>query len=98
MTRYVFKAIDIGASIVFMVLCTKTFCIHFYKDIERRLHARKRPTIKDTPSLISFNEIAITQLPTAALRLVSHHPRPPLSYFLITQKMQNPEPVGARGS
>jgi hypothetical protein len=80
MTRYVFKAIDIGASMVFLALCTKAFCIHFYEDIERRLHALKLPTIKDTPSPIPSEEIAITQLPTAALRLGSHHQHPPSSY------------------
>jgi hypothetical protein len=65
---------------VFLALCTKAFCIHFYEDIERRLHALKLPTIKDTPSPIPSEEIAITQLPTAALRLGSHHQHPPSSY------------------
>jgi hypothetical protein len=35
MTRFAFKAIDLGASAVFMALCIGAFCIHFYKDIER---------------------------------------------------------------
>jgi hypothetical protein len=33
--RYVFKAVDIVVSIVFLALCTKAFCIHFYQDIQR---------------------------------------------------------------
>ena len=36
MTRLIFKAINFGASAVFMALCTKAFCVHFYKDIEQR--------------------------------------------------------------
>jgi hypothetical protein len=60
MTRYVFKAIDIGVSSVFLALCLKAFCIHFYQDIERLLHARKLPIIKDAPSLMPSDEIAIT--------------------------------------
>ena len=50
MTRYVFKAIDFFVSIVFLALCVKAFCVHFYQDIEEQLHARKLPIIKDTPS------------------------------------------------
>jgi hypothetical protein len=80
MTRYIFRAMDIGASTVFLALCTKAFSIYFYQDIERRLFALKLPTIKDTPSPIPSEEIAITQLPTAALRLGSHHQHPPSSY------------------
>ena len=38
--RYVFKAIDFVFSAVFLVLCTKALCVHFYQDIERQLHAR----------------------------------------------------------
>jgi hypothetical protein len=37
MTRLILKAIDVGASAVFMALCIKAFCVHFYKDVERRL-------------------------------------------------------------
>jgi len=43
MTRYAFKAIDFSASIVFLALCTKAFCIHFFQDLERQLQARKLP-------------------------------------------------------
>jgi hypothetical protein len=39
MTRFILKAIDVGASAVFMALCTKAFFVHFYKDVERQLHS-----------------------------------------------------------
>ena len=35
--RYVFKAIDFVISVVFLALCTKALCVHFYQDIERQL-------------------------------------------------------------
>ncbi len=80
MTRYAFKAIDFGASVVFLALCTKAFCIHFYQDIERQQHARKFQASKDMLSLIPPEESAITQLPAAPLRLASHHPHQHESY------------------
>ena len=49
--RYVFKAVDIVVSIVFLALCAKAFCIHFYQDIKRQPRAQKLPTIKNAPSL-----------------------------------------------
>jgi hypothetical protein len=39
--RYVFKAVDIVVSIVFLALCAKAFCIHFYQDIKRQLRAQR---------------------------------------------------------
>ena len=39
MTRLILKAIDVGASAVFMALCTKAFFVHFYTDVERQLHS-----------------------------------------------------------
>ena len=39
MTRFILKAIDVGASAVFMALCTKAFFVDFYKDVERQLHS-----------------------------------------------------------
>jgi len=65
--RYVFKAIDFVISVVFLALCTKALCVHFYQDIERQLHARKLLTSHPP------GEIAIAQLPTP-LRLASDHP------------------------
>ena len=65
--RYVFKAIDFVISVVFLALCTKALCVHFYRDIERQLHARKLLTSHPP------GEIAIAQLPTP-LRLASDHP------------------------
>jgi hypothetical protein len=41
-------------------MCIKAFCTHFYQDIERQLHARKLPIIKDTPLLIPSDEVGIT--------------------------------------
>ena len=40
MTRYAFKAIDFSASIVFLALCTKAFCIYFFQDVEWQLQAQ----------------------------------------------------------
>jgi hypothetical protein len=77
--RYVFKAIDFVISVVFLALCTKALCIHFYQDIEQQRHARKLPIVKDAPSLILSDEGAITQLPAphrlARLRRDRRQPR-----------------------
>ncbi len=35
MTRLILKAIDVSASFVFMALCAKAFCAHFYNDLRR---------------------------------------------------------------
>ena len=35
MTRLLLRAIDFGASAVFMALCVRAFCVHFYKDTQR---------------------------------------------------------------
>jgi hypothetical protein len=40
MTRFIFRTIDFGASIVFMALCAKAFCVHFYEDLRR--HPQRR--------------------------------------------------------
>ena len=37
MTGLILRAIDFGASVVFLSLCAKAFCVHFYKDIARGL-------------------------------------------------------------
>jgi hypothetical protein len=42
MTRFIFRAIDFGASIVFMALCAKMFGAHLYEDLRR--HTPSRPT------------------------------------------------------
>jgi hypothetical protein len=62
MTRYVFKTVDFVVSIVFLALCIKAFCVHFYQDIEEQLHARTRklPIIKETPSLVPSDKVGIT--------------------------------------
>jgi hypothetical protein len=48
--RLLFKAVEIGASTVFLFLCAKAFCSHFYNDL-RRL-AQKRTQKKLRPSTI----------------------------------------------
>ena len=60
--RYVFKTIDFIVSVVFLALCIRAFCVHFYQHIEERLHARKLPIIKETPSLIpSDDNVSVSQ-------------------------------------
>ena len=36
MTRLILKAIDVGASAVFMALCTKAFCVYLFKQPSAR--------------------------------------------------------------
>ena len=73
MTRYVFKAIDLAASVVFMALCAKAFCVHFFKDLEGRLQRRKLPLIQNSPSLIPANAIPVRRPPTLLVRSASHY-------------------------
>ena len=80
MTRYVFKTIDLGASIVFLALCVKALCVHFFKDIEGRLERRKLPLSQNSPSLVPANTGAFRRPPTLSVRSASHHQRPPSSY------------------
>ena len=44
MTRWLLKAIDVGASAVFMALCTKAICVQFYQDIKRQLRIGSSPS------------------------------------------------------
>jgi hypothetical protein len=55
MTRLVFRA-NAGDSAVFLALRAKAFCTHFYCDLERLLHVRRRllPLIQSSPSLIPY--------------------------------------------
>ena len=41
MTRLLLRAIDFGASAVFMALCVRAFCVPFYKDTQRELRRRE---------------------------------------------------------
>ena len=45
LTPWLLKAIDIGESAIFIVLCTRAFFVHFYKDFQRlrRRHFARRP-------------------------------------------------------
>jgi hypothetical protein len=56
--RYVFKTIEFIVSVVFLALCIKAFCVHFYQDIEEQLHARTRklPIIKENTLASSFGQ------------------------------------------
>jgi hypothetical protein len=51
-TRYriLFKALEIGASAVFLFLCAKAFCSHFYNDLKRLVQKRRANKLR--PSAI----------------------------------------------
>jgi hypothetical protein len=80
MTRVIFKVIDLGASVVFMALCVRAFCVHFLKDIEGRLQRRKLPLIQNSPSLVPVSAIPLKQPPTLSVRSAPDRRRPPSSY------------------
>jgi hypothetical protein len=50
--RYAFKALDFGASIVFIAMCAKAFWRHFYNGIEQPPQQQKLPLFKNSPSLV----------------------------------------------
>ena len=52
MTRLLLRAIDFGASAVFMALRVRAFCVHFYKDTQRELRRRRSSPspLLDNPS------------------------------------------------
>jgi hypothetical protein len=52
--RLALKVIEIVASVVFLVLCAKSFCTHFYNDQMRALPSRKQRVafVEDAPSLV----------------------------------------------
>jgi hypothetical protein len=71
MTRWLLKAVDVGASAVFVALCAKAFCILFVEDIKQQSRVPK--------PLLS----AVDAIKRAAILLVqsaSGHRRPPSSY------------------
>jgi hypothetical protein len=41
--RLVFKVLEIILSTAFLVLCTKAFCSHFYRDLRKLFHKRRQP-------------------------------------------------------
>jgi hypothetical protein len=57
MTRYVLRAIDFGASVVFMAFCAKALFTHFHKDLGMQLQERKLTVVKDAPSLTAGRAI-----------------------------------------
>ena len=71
MTRWLLKAVDAGASAVFVALCAKAFCILFVEDIKQQLRVRK-------PSLSAVH--AIKQAAILLVRSASHRPHLPSSY------------------
>ena len=52
MTRLILKAIDVGASFVFMALCAKAFCAQLYNDL-RRASRRLAPS----DEIIEFRQL-----------------------------------------
>jgi hypothetical protein len=65
-----FRAIDFGASIVFMAFCIKAFCVHFYEDVRRELESRR-----------SLPSIAAAAMPLAvSAQSTSDRRRLPSSY------------------
>jgi hypothetical protein len=47
--RYAFKAVDFGASIVFMAMCVGAFWRLFYNDVAHQLQQPKLPLVKNSP-------------------------------------------------
>jgi hypothetical protein len=47
-TRYrmLFKALEIGGSAVFLFLCVKAFCSHFYNDLKRLVQKRRAKKLR----------------------------------------------------
>jgi hypothetical protein len=59
--RYAFKAVDFGASIVFMSMCVGAFWRHFYNDVAHQLQQPKLPLVENSPSLVPAK---VVKLPT----------------------------------
>jgi hypothetical protein len=77
MTRHVLRAIDFGASVVFMAFCAKALLTHFYKDLRLQQQQQRLAVIKDAPSLIPA--IAVRQLSPVPVRSAPLRQRPPSS-------------------
>ena len=80
MTCYILRAIDFGASVVFMAFCAKAFLTHFRKDVRLQLRQRQLAAVKGAPSLTAARAIAVRQLSPLPAQSASHHPRLPSSY------------------
>jgi hypothetical protein len=50
----VFKILEIVLSMVFLVLCMKALCSHFYRDLRRMFHNRRQPIafVRTSPPLV----------------------------------------------
>jgi hypothetical protein len=65
--RFAFKPLEVVASMAFLVLCGKTFCVLFYKD-QVRAHRERRQQIafiRDAPPLVPL---------TTASKKIHHQP------------------------
>jgi hypothetical protein len=51
MTRHVLRAVDLGASVVFMAFCAKAFVTHFYKDLRLQQRQQKFAVVSDAALL-----------------------------------------------
>jgi hypothetical protein len=76
-TRYVLRAIDFGANVVFMAFCATALLTHFYKDLGMQLQQRKLAVVEDAPSLTAAREIAVRQLSPLPAQSAPHHTRLP---------------------
>jgi|HubBroStandDraft_3_1064219.scaffolds.fasta_scaffold1355286_1 hypothetical protein len=72
MTRHVLRAVDLGASVVFMAFCAKAFVTHFYKDLRLQQRQQKFAVVSDAALLTP-------QLLPLPAQSRSHHPHQPSS-------------------
>ena len=52
MTRCVLRAMDFGASVIFMAFCAKALLAYFYKDLRLQQKQQRLAVFKDAPSLM----------------------------------------------
>jgi hypothetical protein len=78
-TRYVLRAMDFGASVIFMAFCAKALLAYFYKDLRLQQKQQRLAVFKDAPSLMPAHSIAVRQLLPLPAQSTSHHPRLPSS-------------------
>ena len=81
MTRHVLRAIDFGASVVFMAFCAKALFTRLYKDLVKgQLPKQRFPANTDGPSLITMDALAVRRLSPVPVQSAAHHRRQPSSY------------------
>jgi hypothetical protein len=74
MTRHVLRAIDFGASVVFMAFCVKALLTHLYKDLRLQQQQQRLAVFKDAPSLMPARAIAVRKLLPAPTQSTPDHP------------------------